>query len=137
MPEPERTAAGVFLATLDLVDRGDLEAAVAYFHPDGVWEHNVGLGTPMEGVYRGHDEILGLWRTILESFGTYRFEIDEARDVTETQAAVFGRLLVSGDQSGASVQSEIGSVADVEEGLITRARCFLDRAKALALLDRS
>jgi ketosteroid isomerase-like protein len=39
------------------LERGDLAAGTATMHPDAVWEHNLGAGSPEEGVYRGRESL--------------------------------------------------------------------------------
>ena len=49
--------------------------------PEVEWHHNIGLGTPAEGIYRGREDVLDLSTTIRDSFGVARFEIEEVRDL--------------------------------------------------------
>jgi ketosteroid isomerase-like protein len=47
--------------------------------PDVEWRHNIGAGTPLEGIYRGRAEVLELFDAIRDSFGVARFELEELR----------------------------------------------------------
>jgi ketosteroid isomerase-like protein len=108
----------------------DVDAGVTCFDRDAVWEHNLGLGTPMEGTYRGHAQIRRLWRAIVEAWGTYRFEIDEIKD-DGGQVLALGRVVVRGESSDVPVESPIGCVVDVRAGCIVRNRFFMDKSRAL------
>ncbi len=50
------------------VGRGDFQALSTLVHPDVVWEHNLGLGSPEEGVYRGRESVIALHERILEAW---------------------------------------------------------------------
>ena len=50
-------------------------------HPDVVWEHNLGVGSPEEGVYRGRDSVVALFERILEPWEYMRAEPREIRDL--------------------------------------------------------
>ena len=113
---------------LDATNAGDFDAALTYFAEDAVWEHNLGLGTPMEGSYRAMWRSAA-WDATLEAFGAYRFEIDVIED-NGGQVLALGRLVVSGESSGAAVENPIGSVVDVR-GSIVRHRFFMNQSKAL------
>jgi ketosteroid isomerase-like protein len=102
-------------------NRDDLDAALTCFDCDAVWEHNLGVGTPMEGSYRGHQEIRHLWGAILEAFGDYRFEVGELNDYGD-QVMALGRLVIQGESSGAPVETPVGIVFDVRARCIVRTR---------------
>jgi ketosteroid isomerase-like protein len=53
-------------AVNDAVARQDFAAVAERLHPDAVWEHNLGMGSPEEGVYRGRDAIVRLFERIVE-----------------------------------------------------------------------
>ena len=54
--------------------RGDPEAVLERLHPDVVWEHNIGVGSLEEGVYRGRDSLVALFERILEPWAYLRAE---------------------------------------------------------------
>jgi ketosteroid isomerase-like protein len=112
-------------------ERADQEVA-RQLAPDIEWHHNVGLGTPLEGVYRGREEVLALFTAIRDSFGTARFEVDEARRLSASEVLVLGRLFVEGRDSGAAVSTPFGAVTEIVDGLAVRQRFWTDQGKALA-----
>jgi ketosteroid isomerase-like protein len=99
--------------------------------PDVEWHHNVGLGTPLEGIYRGRAEVLGLFDAIRDSFGVARFELEEVRDLSATEVLILGHLHVEGRGSGVAVTTPFGAVMEIIEGLATRQRYWTDRSRAL------
>ena len=65
------------VATADFVRFADA------MHPDAVWEHNLGSGSPEEGVYEGRERIARLFERIVEVWEYMRpspREIDEVED---------------------------------------------------------
>ena len=67
--------------------------------PDVEVHHNVGLGTPLEGIYQGHAEVRKLWADIRESFGEARFDIERATE-HDGVVLVLGTLRLRGSGSG-------------------------------------
>jgi ketosteroid isomerase-like protein len=99
--------------------------------PDVEWHHNIGLGTPLEGIYRGREEVLELSTTIRDSFGVARVEIEDVRDLSLTEVLTLGTLHLVGRGSGAAVTTPFGAVTDVRDGLVVRQRFWTDQSKAL------
>jgi ketosteroid isomerase-like protein len=99
--------------------------------PDVEWQHNVGLGTPLEGIYRGRAEVLELFDAIRDSFGVARFELEEVRDLSSTEVLVLGQLHLEGRGSGVAVTTPFGAVMEIIDGLATRQRYWTDRSTAL------
>ena len=99
--------------------------------PDVEWHHNIGLGTPAEGIYRGRKEVLDLSTTIRDSFGVARVEIEDVRDLSPTEVLTLGTFHLEGRGSGAAVTTPFGAVTDVLDGLIVRQRFWTDQSKAL------
>ena len=58
----------------DAVAKGDPSAVAERLHPDVVWEHNIGVGSPEEGVYRGRKNVIRLLERIVESWEYIRPE---------------------------------------------------------------
>jgi ketosteroid isomerase-like protein len=56
----------VIHAVNDAVAQGDTRAVAAHLHADVVWEHNIGAGSPEEGVYRGREDVMRLFERIVE-----------------------------------------------------------------------
>ena len=99
--------------------------------PDVEWHHQIGLGTPAEGIYRGREEVLKLSATLRDSFGVARVEIEDVRDLTPTEVLVLGTMHLEGRGSGAAVTTPFGAVTEVLDGLVVRQRFWTDQTKAL------
>jgi ketosteroid isomerase-like protein len=99
--------------------------------PDVEWHHNVGLGTPLEGIYRGREEVVELSTAIRDSFGVTRVEIEDVRDLSSTEVLVLGSLHLEGRGSGAAVTTPFGAVTEILDGLAVRQRFWTDQSKAL------
>jgi len=99
--------------------------------PDVEWHHQIGLGTPAEGIYRGRGEVLKLSATLRDSFGVARVEIEDVRDLTPTEVLVLGTMHLEGRGSGAAVTTPFGAVTEVLDGLVVRQRFWTDQTRAL------
>ncbi len=115
----------------ELWSQGADDEAFRTLAPDAEWHHNIGLGTPLEGVYRGREDVLELSTTIRDSFGVARVEIEDVRDLSPTEVLTLGRLHLEGRGSGAAVTTPFGAVTDVLDGLVVRQRFWTDREAAL------
>jgi ketosteroid isomerase-like protein len=116
---------------MELASQGADEEAVRLLAPDVEWHHNIGLGTPMEGVYHGRAEVLAVLRTFRESFGALRFELEEVCDVSPDTVLSLGYLHVEGRGSGAAVTTPFGCVTEIRDGLAVRQRFWVNRKAAL------
>jgi hypothetical protein len=54
----------------ELVSQGADDQVARRLASNVEWHHNIGLGTRMEGIYHGREEVLALFRTLRESFGS-------------------------------------------------------------------
>ncbi len=117
--------------TWELWTQGADDEVARLLAHDVEWHHNVGLGTPLEGVYHGREEVLELFKAIRDSFGVARFEIDEVRELGSTEVLVLGRLNVEGRGSGAAVTTSFGAVMKILDGFATRQRFWTDQSMAL------
>jgi SnoaL-like domain len=116
---------------------GDDAGALGSFAPDVEVHHNIGRGTPLEGVYHGHTEVRKLWSDIRESFAEARFDIDRATE-HDGVALVLGTLRLRGTGSGAVADTPFGLVTQFEHGLGRRQFFWTgDQSSALAAVGLS
>jgi ketosteroid isomerase-like protein len=115
----------------ELVSQGADDEVARRLAPNVEWHHNIGLGTPMEGIYHGREEVLALFRTLRESFGMLRFELEEVRDLPSREVLSLGYLYVEGRGSGAAATTSFGAVTEIRDGLTVRHRFWMDRDAAL------
>ena len=55
----------------DAVERKDWEAFSRRMHPEVVWRHNIGVGTPEEGEYKGRESVIALLERIVEPWESF------------------------------------------------------------------
>jgi ketosteroid isomerase-like protein len=117
--------------TWELWSRGADDEIARQLAPDVEWHHNVGLGTPLEGIYRGREAVIELSTAIRDSFGVARVEIEDVRDLSSTEVLVLGTLHLEGRGSGAAVTTPFGAVTEILDGLAVRQRFWTNQSKAL------
>ena len=117
--------------TWELWSQGADDEVARRLAPDVEWHHQIGVGTPAEGIYRGREAVLELSTTIRDSFGVIRVEIEDVRDLSPTEVLTLGTLHLEGRGSGAAVTTPFGAVTDVLDGLAVRQRFWTDQSKAL------
>jgi ketosteroid isomerase-like protein len=115
----------------ELWSKGADDEVVRQLAPDVEWHHQIGLGTPLEGIYRGREEVLELSTAIRDSFAVARVEIEDVRDLSTTEVLVLGSLHLEGRGSGVAVTTPFGAVTEVRDGLAVRQRFWTDQGKAL------
>jgi ketosteroid isomerase-like protein len=117
-------------------NRGDVDAWLQSFHPEIEWFSEV--AGRLEGdatVYRGRDQMRRFWeewRTVWET----TIEISELRDLGGNGVAL-GRVLTHGSGSGVDLEIPVAYVAEFEDGLVRKARAYLDQNKALEAVGLS
>ena len=127
--EPSDTQQAAGLEALDSVRKmndsiaeGDLPAASALLHPDVVWEHNLGVGSPEEGTYEGRDSVLELFDRIIEPWQYLRAHPDHIRVVDGGVWQVKGHLHAKHATSEMEVETPYEQVLEVRDGLLVRGR---------------
>jgi ketosteroid isomerase-like protein len=115
----------------ELWNEGADDEVALLLAPDVEWHHQIGLGTPLEGVYRGRQEVLEMFAAFRDAFDVARIELEEVRDLSSVQVLVLGHLHLEGRGSGLAVTTPIGAVTEVREGLTVRQRFWSDQGKAL------
>lgn len=119
------------LASLERWAAGDQAGALETLAPDVELHHNIGLGTPLEGVYRGREAVQGLWAEIGESFDIDRLDVDRAFE-HRGRVVVLGTIRMRGSGSGVAADTPFGVVSTVEAGLVSRQDLWTgDQARAL------
>ncbi len=109
----------------------DVEGMLRCYAPDAVVEDRRRVGF---GSFRGHDELRGYYRGIVESAVELHEDLEvlaEAGGVVVAQCALRGRL--AADPTGPEVGAEYGLVIYVDGGLIQRLDVCEDGEHALEL----
>jgi ketosteroid isomerase-like protein len=104
----------------DAMDRGDLRSVSESLHPDVVWEHNLGAGSPEEGVYRGRASVVALFERILEPWESLRSEPREIRDLGGGAFDVRGELRAKHSTSATEIVSSYTQHFQMTDGLLVK-----------------
>jgi ketosteroid isomerase-like protein len=117
----------------ETLSRGDLDAAVAMYAPDAVWDVSL-LG--LEGVFDGREAIRGALKDLIAPYQNMEFVTEDFRDlgsgVTLVVFRARGRLI----GSPGVVESRWASVATWANGLIERNTTYPDIDQARAAAER-
>ena len=106
----------------DAVQAGDIQAVTEVLNPEVVWEHNLGVGSPEEGVYRGRDSVVTLFERIVEPWESLRPEPHEVRDLGGGAFAVWGQLHAKHATSATEMVSHYVQRLQLDDdGLLVRA----------------
>jgi ketosteroid isomerase-like protein len=111
----------------DAVENRDLRAVSERMHPDVVWEHNIGAGTPEEGVYRGREKVSKLFERILEPWEYIRIVPQEIRTVGPGEYTVRGELHAKHRTTDREVVTPYEQQVEIDEGLLVKARMITAR----------
>jgi ketosteroid isomerase-like protein len=107
------------------VARHDLVAFVELFHPDAVWQHNPGGGSPEEGTYEGRDQIRRLFERILEGWDYMRPTPSEVSEADPGVYLVRGELRCKHTTSRAEIAQRYEQRLEFRDGLMARGRMVL------------
>ncbi len=123
--------------TWELWSKGADNEVVRQLAPDVEWHHQIGLGTPLEGIYRGPEEVLELSAAFRDAFDVAGIELEDVRDLSSSEVLVLGHLHLKGRGSGAAVTTPFGAVTEIRDGLAVRQRFWSDKGKALEAVGLS
>jgi ketosteroid isomerase-like protein len=117
----------------DAWNAGDRSWVLQHFAPDVVWV--TPPDDPDQGVYRGHDAIIGFWDQWRAAVGQLRFDVMELVESGNRVMAVVRRSGI-GTHSGLSVSDTVCQVFFFDEDdLCSLIREFYDRKRAESTLD--
>jgi ketosteroid isomerase-like protein len=111
-------------ASIDAAQQGDAEKSLSYFSEDVIFYPLVA------GPYHGRAGVVQQWAVFMEEFNDYWFEGEELIDANE-KVVLLWRHGGRGKASGIQVENEGATVFTVENGQISHARVYADRAAAL------
>ena len=97
-------------------------------HPDAVWVHNPGTGSPEEGEYRGRERIRKLFERIYEGWEYMRPVPRELREVEDGVFVIHGELHCKHTATQNEFVEEYEQELEIQEGLMTRARMVIGTA---------
>jgi ketosteroid isomerase-like protein len=116
---------------IDALNRGDLDAWLAFLSPDVVWEALPGVPGIGE-LYRGRAEVRGWIEELWEvAEGVVHTEVEQITDLGEDRVFLALVLTARGRGSGVPFEMRTWSVIWYREGLVTRRQAFWTRDEAL------
>jgi ketosteroid isomerase-like protein len=125
MPEESTTPDLVELSQRlrEALNRGNLDAAVALYAPDAVWDVSL-LG--LEGVFEGREAIRGAWEDLRAPYDDLEVVAEEFRDLGS--GVTFAVVLARGPLRGSTrfVENRTALVTTWANGLIERNTTYLD-----------
>jgi len=117
-------------------NRGDMEAYVAFFHPDCEWFSAVARQIEGdEALVRGRKGMRQFWEE-WHSVWDLTILALEYRDLGDT-VLMLGRMTTRGKTSRIEVDGPVAYVAENEQGLIRKLRAYRDHAEALEAVGLS
>jgi ketosteroid isomerase-like protein len=109
----------------DAVGRNDLSGFTGRMHPDAVWEHNPGSGSPEEGVYEGRARIMRLFERILEGWEYMRPVAGEIREVESGVYLVRGDLHCKHSGTANEIVAPYEQRLEMRDGRMARGRMMI------------
>lgn len=94
-------------------------------HPDAVWEHNPGSGSPEEGVYEGREQIRQLFARILEGWEYMRPVATEVHEVEPGVYHVHGELRCKHAATENLIVEPFEQRLEIRDGLMARGRMVI------------
>jgi ketosteroid isomerase-like protein len=104
----------------DAINAGDVRRAGSFLDPDVVWEHNLGVGSPEEGVYRGRDSVVALYERILEPWEQLRAHPREIRVLGGGAFDIRGDMHAKHATSAVEVNDQYVQHMQVRDGLLVK-----------------
>ena len=104
----------------DAVAARDWDALRRRTHPDVVWLHNIGVGSPEEGEYRGVDELIALYRRITEPWESMRAVPTEVSELHAGVLAIKGELHAKHGAAETELIAPYTMRLELRDGLLTR-----------------
>jgi ketosteroid isomerase-like protein len=100
----------------DAVANGDPAAVAERLHRDIVWEHNIGVGTPDEGIYHGRDSVIALFERIVEVWESIRPEMHSIDCLDDGSYHVRGELVAKHRATNTEIRTPYEQLLEVKDG---------------------
>jgi ketosteroid isomerase-like protein len=104
----------------DAVGRQDWELLGQRAHPDVVWRHNIGVGSPEEGEYSGREALIALYQRITEAWVSMRAVPIEVREVEPGVAMIKGELHAKHAAAEIELVTPYTQRLEFQDGLLIR-----------------
>jgi ketosteroid isomerase-like protein len=104
------------------VGERDLDTFSGALHPEVVWEHNLGGGSPEEGTYHGRENVAQLFERIVEPWEYMRVEPKEIQRTDEGVFHISGKMLSKHATTEAEILTPYEQRLEFKDGLLIRAQ---------------
>jgi ketosteroid isomerase-like protein len=116
-----------FRESIEQFNRGDVEGAYRYFHPEVRFEHRL---VELQGDVTGIDAVRDWFVGAQKLFDRWTVDCDDFRDLGDRVLAL-GTVRAVGKESGVEVEMPFTVLATLKDGLVTEFTDYGDREKAL------
>jgi ketosteroid isomerase-like protein len=113
------------------IERKDLGEAQSLLDPEVVWEHNLGEGSPEEGVYRGRDEVMDLYRRLLEVWHEIRIDLSDIRATGPQSFEVRGTMHFSHAASETEIAMPYVQKFELRDGRVAHVRLNVSTGRVM------
>jgi ketosteroid isomerase-like protein len=114
----------------EAVNRSDLDTMGALCADDVVVDMSEAIG-PDNQVHRGRDAVLAWWRSVIENWDSWVWEIESITAVPPDRVVAANRVHGRGRGSGVEVEARIGQLWRLSGGKVASVKMFQDEAEAL------
>ena len=115
----------------DAIASSDLGSVAGHLHTDVVWEHNIGAGSPEEGVYRGREDVVRLLERIVEPWEYLRAEPRSIDEIGAGRYHVVGDLVAKHRTSNAEIAASYEQQLELRDGLVMQGSMKTGLAQSL------
>jgi ketosteroid isomerase-like protein len=109
----------------------DPERMIGRVDPDCEWHPFISAEVEGAEAYRGRDGMRQWFRDVDELFSEVHWQVEEVHDLGDDRIVVLGQLVARGRSSGAEVNSPIGQVFTLREGMILRGWAYPSHEQAM------
>ena len=122
--------AEIVRATVDAINRGDLDQALEAAHHDfeADWSNSI---APHGGVYRGREQARELFEAFLEAWDEFHWDPQEIIEVDEARVVVVNRVRGRGRGSGVDVDATGAQLWTIASDKIRSVKLYQSKADAL------
>jgi ketosteroid isomerase-like protein len=106
----------------------DFGRFVEGMHPDAVWEHNPGSGSPEEGVYQGRDRIKRLFERVYEGWEYMRPVPTQMDEVDDGVFVIRGELRCKHQATENMIVEHYEQRLEMRDGLMVKGRMVIGTA---------
>lgn len=115
-------------------NRNDLDALLALYHPECLWDWSHFVGWPDDPFFRGPEGLRRGWLFFREAWGKFEVTPSEIRDCGDKLMATC-HMRATGGASGVGLAATWWQVGELRDGLITLVANYSDHREALKAAD--